>query len=43
MTPKENRLLQEALNLPPEARAADAGTLLDSLDGETPPAAAPAR
>ena len=27
-----SRLLKEALKLPPEARAARAGTLLDSLD-----------
>jgi len=39
VTPKEDRLLQEALNLPPEARAALAGSLLDSLEGEPDPAA----
>lgn len=33
MTDKTKRLLAEALKLPPEARAAVAGRLIDSLDG----------
>ena len=33
MTPHENRLLEELLKLPAEARAALAGSLLDSLAG----------
>ena len=37
MTPNMKRLLDEALGLPPEERAALAGTLLDSLDAETDP------
>jgi putative addiction module component (TIGR02574 family) len=37
MTPDTKRLLEEALRLPPEGRAALAGTLLDSLDSETDP------
>jgi putative addiction module component (TIGR02574 family) len=37
MTKDESRLLQEALRLPPEARAALAGSLLDSLDGPPDP------
>jgi putative addiction module component (TIGR02574 family) len=37
MTLKAQRLLREALNLPPKARADIAGTLLGSLDqGEDP-------
>lgn len=32
MTPDIDRLLQEALRLPAEARAALAGSLIDSLD-----------
>jgi putative addiction module component (TIGR02574 family) len=39
MTHDEGRLLREALRLPPEARAALAGSLLDSLDGPTDPEA----
>jgi putative addiction module component (TIGR02574 family) len=39
MTQDEKRLLQEALRLPPEARAALAGSLLDSLDGPPDPEA----
>ena len=34
MTGKEMQLLEDALKLPPEARAALAGSLLDSLQGE---------
>lgn len=37
MTPNMKRLLEAALRLPPEERAALAGTLLDSLDSETDP------
>jgi putative addiction module component (TIGR02574 family) len=37
MTPDKERLLQEALKLSPEERAALAGTLLDSLDKEMDP------
>ena len=32
MTPDTRRLIDEALKLPPEARAALAGTLIESLD-----------
>lgn len=32
MKPNTSKLLQEALTLPPEARAALAGSLLESLD-----------
>ena len=32
MSPKTNELLKEALKLPPEARAALAASLIDSLD-----------
>jgi putative addiction module component (TIGR02574 family) len=32
MSPSQKRLLEEALRLPPEARAALAGHLLESLD-----------
>ena len=32
MSAKAKKVLQEALRLPPEARAAIAGSLLDSLD-----------
>lgn len=32
MSPEARKLLEEALRLPPEARAAIAGSLLDSLD-----------
>lgn len=32
MKPSEERILEDALRLPPEARAALAGSLLDSLD-----------
>ena len=39
MTQDENRLLKEALKLPPEARAALAGSLLDSLEGPMDPEA----
>jgi putative addiction module component (TIGR02574 family) len=39
MTNEERRLLQEALALPPEARAALAGSLLSSLDGPPDPEA----
>lgn len=34
MTEREKKLLNEALKLPPEARAALAGSLLESLDQE---------
>jgi len=39
MTQDESRLLKEALRLPPEARAALAGSLLDSLEGPMDPEA----
>ncbi|MEZ5065994.1 MAG: addiction module protein [bacterium] len=39
MTPNETRLLAELLRLPPEARAAFAGTLLDSLEEPPDPSA----
>lgn len=39
MTPKEAKLLEEALRLSPEARAALAGSLLDSLEEPPDPAA----
>lgn len=39
MNPLEDRLLRDALRLAPEARAALAGALLDSLDGEPDPGA----
>jgi putative addiction module component (TIGR02574 family) len=39
MTHDESRLLKEALKLPPEARAALAGSLLDSLEGPMDPEA----
>ena len=39
MTHDESRLLSEALKLPPEARAALAGSLLDSLEGPMDPEA----
>jgi putative addiction module component (TIGR02574 family) len=32
MTPEADKLLEEALRLPPEARAAIAGSLIESLD-----------
>lgn len=32
MTPDTKKLIEEALKLPPEARAALAGSLIDSLD-----------
>ena len=32
MTPDTTKLLEDALKLPPEARAALAGSLIDSLD-----------
>lgn len=32
MSPEAKKVLEEALRLPPEARAAIAGSLLDSLD-----------
>lgn len=34
MTAETEKLIEEALKLPPEARAAIAGSLLDSLDEE---------
>lgn len=37
MTPDTQKLLQEALKLPPEERAALAGTLIDSLDTDVDP------
>lgn len=37
MSLETKRLLQQALKLPPEARAALAGQLLDSLDEEPDP------
>jgi hypothetical protein len=37
MTPEADRLLKEALQLPPEARAALAGSLIDSLDEAVDP------
>ena len=37
MTPDTRKLLEDALKLPPEERAALAGTLLDSLDREVDP------
>jgi hypothetical protein len=37
MTPSEAKLLEEALKLSPEARAALAGSLLDSLEGPSDP------
>jgi len=37
MTPEADRVLQEALRLPPEARAALAGSLIDSLDETVDP------
>jgi putative addiction module component (TIGR02574 family) len=37
MNPLEDRLLRDALRLSPEARAALAGALLDSLDAEPDP------
>ena len=39
MKPDLTDLLKKALELPPEARAAPASSLLDSLDGETDAAA----
>jgi putative addiction module component (TIGR02574 family) len=39
MTQDEGRLLKEALRLPPEARAALAGSLLDRLEGPMDPQA----
>jgi len=39
MSPDTKRLLQEALKLEPEARAALAGMLLDSLEGPVDPQA----
>jgi hypothetical protein len=42
MTQDESRLLKEALRLPPEALAALAGSLLDSLEGPMDPRAASA-
>ncbi len=35
MTAREKKVLQEAMKLPPEARAALAGSLLQSIEGET--------
>ena len=37
MSPETEKLLREALKLPPEARAALAGQLLDSLDDQLDP------
>ena len=37
MTPDTKKLLEDALRLPPEERAALAGTLIESLDSETDP------
>ena len=37
MNPKIKKLLEQALKLPPEARGALAGRLLDSLDTEVDP------
>ena len=37
MTEDEARILEQALKLPPEARAALAGSLLDSLDSPPDP------
>jgi len=37
MKPSETRLLEDALKLSPEARAAIAGSLLDSLEGSLDP------
>ena len=37
MNPREDRLLRDALRLSPEARAALAGALLDSLEAEPDP------
>ena len=37
MSPETEKLLEAALKLPPEARAALAGQLLDSLDDGTDP------
>ncbi len=39
MTQDESRILKEAMRLPPEARAALAGYLLDSLDSPPDPEA----
>lgn len=39
MNPDTAKLLEEALKLPPEARAALAGSLLDSLDRQPDPGA----
>lgn len=39
VTQDESRILEQALRLPPEARAALAGFLLDSLDSPLDPAA----
>lgn len=39
MNPLEDRLLRDALRLSPEARAALAGALLDSLESEPDPGA----
>jgi len=39
MTPNMKRLLEDALRLSPEERAALAGTLLESLDAQTDPGA----
>ncbi|MCU0727228.1 MAG: addiction module protein [Planctomycetes bacterium] len=39
MSPETDRVLAEALKLPPEARAALAGKLIESLDDEVDPEA----
>ncbi len=39
MNPLDDRLLREALRLPPDARAALAGSLLDSLESDPDPEA----
>ena len=39
MKPQASRLLEQALKLPPEARAALAGSLIESLDDQVDPEA----